>query len=107
MKQYVVLVAGYDYENSGVDFTSLANRRKNYLLKQNPAWVNDSDLEFIRLDTKSGKIERNNSTNRNNWVLEPTTFIPISRSTHYLQKILSNRIPRYCPLPIATGLLPI
>lgn len=83
MKKYVVLVAGYDYQNSGVDFSNLANRRKNFLLKQNPSWVNDTEMEFIRLDTKSGKIERNNSSNRENWVLESSDFVPLSRRTHY------------------------
>lgn len=85
MKQYIVLVAGYDYQNSGVDFSRMADRRKNYLLKQNPSWASDSEMDFIRLDAKTGKIERNNSSNRGDWIMESTPFIPISRRTHYQQ----------------------
>lgn len=83
MKQYVILVAGYDYANSGVDFCNMASNRKNFLLRQNPSWRDDPEVVFVRFDTKSGKIERNLSSDRNSWTLESNNFTPIRRSTHY------------------------
>lgn len=83
MKKYIILVAGYDYANSGVDFAYIADKRKNYLLKQNPGWQTDAGCIFIRINTKTGSIERNLSDNRAGWVVEATPYEAIRRSVHY------------------------
>jgi hypothetical protein len=84
MKKYIVLVAGYDYANGGVNFSYLAEERRLHLLTQNPAWQNDSDVVFVRLDVKAGKIERNTANGASrSWQLESGGFQPINRSIHY------------------------
>lgn len=53
MKQYL-LVAGVDYEFSGVDFRQLADNRRRWLDKRNTAHV---DLRFTTMDVRSGEVE--------------------------------------------------
>lgn len=84
MKTYILIVAGYDYANGGVNFSYIADKRRLYLLQQNPSWANDPDVVFVRFDVKAGKIERNtsNGTTRS-WSPDSGSFTAISRSAHY------------------------
>ncbi len=84
MKQYIILVAGYDFSNGGVDFSYIADKRRSDLISRNPSWQNDPDVIFVRMDVKTGKIEKNstNGTSRK-WNSEPTSFTAINRATQY------------------------
>ena len=53
MKQYL-LVAGVDYEFSGVDFRRLADNRRAWLDRHNTA---RADLRFTTMDVRSGEVE--------------------------------------------------
>ena len=84
MKKYIILVAGYDYANGGVDFSYIADKRRLYLLRQNPAWQNDTEVVFVRFDVKTGKIERNISNgSTRSWQAESSAFQAINRRIHY------------------------
>lgn len=84
MNKYIILVGGYDFANGGVNFTTIAERRRLDLLRKNPSWQNNADVIFVRFDVRAGKIERNvvNGSSRT-WQEESSTFTPIVRSQHY------------------------
>ena len=87
MKKYILLVAGYSYSGDGTDFGYIADKRRKYILQQNPTWENDTNVVFKRFDVKAGKIDSNTSdgTNRK-WVEETSRFTPINRRSHYTDR---------------------
>src|SRR5678815_2011413 len=94
MNKYIILVGGYDYSNGGVNFPSIAERRRLYLLRNNPQWQNNAEVIFIRFDVKAGKIDRNifNGSSRA-WQGESSAHMAISRSQHYRENHLVNADP--------------
>ncbi|HET9053810.1 MAG TPA: hypothetical protein VFM90_06550, partial [Cyclobacteriaceae bacterium] len=91
MKKYIVLVAGYDYNGGGTDFAYLAEKRRLFLLRENPAWANDGNVIFVRFDAKTGKVQRNtsNGTSRK-WSDEALAFDAVNRRQHYSGKVLKQ-----------------
>lgn len=82
MKQ-ILLVAGVDYEFSGVDFRSLADNRRKLLDRQN---TKKDDLRLITMDVRSGEVEVRNITfpggKRAESVKTTTPFTPVGRASY-------------------------
>lgn len=84
MKTYIILVAGNDFSNGGVNFSYLADKRRSDLISRNPSWEDDPEVIFVRMDVKAGKIERNaHDGSRRVWSVESDAFTPVKRSAHY------------------------
>ncbi|KQX61746.1 hypothetical protein [Angustibacter sp. Root456] len=82
MKQYL-LVAGVDYEFSGVDFRQLADNRRRLLDKRNTARV---DLRFTTMDVRSGEVEVREVTfgtgKRVETVTSSKPFTPVTKGSY-------------------------
>ncbi|MGC3946425.1 MAG: hypothetical protein QM762_18205 [Chryseolinea sp.] len=89
MNKYIILVGGYDYNNGGVNFAFIADRRRMDLLRQNPQWQTNAEVIFVRFDVRAGKIDRNiyNGSSRV-WQDESTSHTAIVRSQHYRENHL-------------------
>ena len=91
MKKYILLVAGYEYQNGGTFVQSAEQRRQN-LLDLHPDWRNDPEVVFVKFDVKSGRIERNNSTpGAGSWVLETQSNDAVNRRNHYTESHLKQQ----------------
>lgn len=83
MKKYILLTAGYEYQNGGT-FVGLADQRRQFLLGKHPEWRNDPEVIFVRFDAKLGKIDRNTSAaGAGTWTPEPGNFEAVNRRVHY------------------------
>lgn len=82
MKQ-ILLVAGVDYEFSGVDFRSLADNRRKLLDRKN---TTHDDLRFITMDVRAGQVEVREITfpggKRAENVTTTTPFTAVDRTSY-------------------------
>jgi hypothetical protein len=79
----ILLVAGVDYEFTGVDFRSLADNRRKLLDRQN---TKHDDLRFITMDVRSGQVELRDITfpggKRTENTKTTTPFTPVDRTSY-------------------------
>jgi hypothetical protein len=82
VKQFV-LVAGVDYEFTGVDFRQLADNRRRLLERGNTA---RADLRFVTMDVRAGEVEVRDVTfpggKRTETVTSTKPFTPVTRASY-------------------------
>jgi hypothetical protein len=91
--KWVMLVAGFDYERSGVDFQSIAMHRLERLLRKHaaasktakltPAQMADTAPRFIVVDVKSGTIRKRLMDSNGKWAwTDVASFDPVSSANY-------------------------
>ena len=91
--KWVMLVAGFDYERSGVDFDSIADHRMQRLIRKHAAAAKSGKLtpdqiaktapRFIVADVKSGRIRKRILDSTGTWTwTDLATFDPVSAANY-------------------------